>query len=146
MCLTISFAHHINNKPKIAYTDILVYKCLDTHTLNGTPQITTPYRDYPITFDENGIFTYPKVRLEKLSHEDIGQGIHAYYYDMGARQLAAKYKRDFGCKMFYAIIPKGSRYFIGLDFQIVANNMTIFKTKEEYDEYAKTHKTISLKW
>lgn len=144
MCLTISFAHHINNKPKIANTDILVYKCLDTHTLDGTPQITTPYRDYPITFDENGTFVYSKVRLEKLAPDAIGQGIHAYYYDMPAMRLAAKYNRDYGCKVFYAIIPKGSRYFIGLNLQIVANNMTIFKTKKEYDEYAKTHKTISL--
>ena len=142
MCLIIDKTIHTGKfgcMPKIAKNDILVYKCLDISTFSGR-KIITPYKHYPITFDENGIFTYPKVRLQKIANTEITKGIHAYY-----NKVVADKEPWIGViEIFYAIIPKGSRYFIGVAGDIVSNNMRIFKTNEVYNKYAETHKVKSL--
>ena len=139
MCLCVDTKKHFNGKPKIADTDILVYKML---TLNDEGEIVTPYQRYLIIFDENGTFTYSKVRLKKIGNSEITKGIHSFLSEIGAWLL--RY-HEFDRSIHYAIIPKGSRYFIGVVGDIVSNNLIVFENKEVYKKYKSTHKVTIIK-
>ncbi len=125
MCLTIrkSFATEqeaqaVLKKPNIAKEDIKVYKALDC--FNGVYQ--TPYRGYTMKEGEHYYQTgkifgtsitkrWGTARLEI----NITQGLHAWLKRKSAVGAANN--------IIEMIIPKGSKYFIGMYGDIVSDNL-----------------------
>lgn len=129
MCLYIDLTEHKNHTPNITKKDILVYKVLYKYIQGG---YETPYQNYFIKF-ENEKFVYPKTDMEG-TFCTIEKGIHTHRYrEYGEFHVYGYYK------LFKAIIPKGSEYYIGTCGDVVSNNLIIFETNKAYNEYAKTH-------
>lgn len=133
MCLTIL---EKTNK-RIARTNILVYKCLDYDLVYG---YCTPYQYYPIYFI-NDEWAEMKVKHFTYSRnrKDVEEGIHAYYDKSVADDNSRRYFEGCGTKTYYAIIPKGAKYYIGHDNDIVVTELFIFKTKKDYENYVKKY-------
>ena len=163
MCLYVDTNKHLANNsfvPKIAETDILVYKLL---CLCSNEEFITPYQGYPISF-EKGKFVYPKTEIGKINCEffTIDEGIHSYFsksaiehiLDIRYSHIDSKNLIVFENEneivynkydsIHYAIIPKGSKYFIGIDGDIVSNNLIVFENEIVYNKYESTHKVTII--
>lgn len=138
MCLYI----HTDSKKQIAKKDILVYKVLDIDNEN---HYFTPYRNYPIRFVGKR-FKYeseigePVVDYGMFNKSYIEEGIHTY------TKPTTHYTCLFKTTCCYAVIPKGSKYYISCNGEeCVSNCLIIFKDKEEYELYKKEVKTNFIK-
>ena len=148
MCLCVYTAKHlINNSlvPKIADTDILVYKLL---SLSSNGNIYTPYQGYRIDFKE-GTFVYPQTKIGKLNGISffvpyIDEGIHSCFSKNAITRIFNVRLYSNYDNIYYAIIPKGSEYYIGMDGDIVSNNLIVFENKEIYNKYESTHKVTII--
>lgn len=127
-------------RKKIAKTDILVYKCLDKK--NGN--YYTPFQNVNIFFD-NGecvMEKIPNIVPKRVDgHREIGKGLHSFYKKRPANTLITYFPQT---KIYYAIIPKGSEYYIGTNGEIVSNNLMVFETKEDYQKYKKKAEKICI--
>lgn len=141
MCLIISKFYHKKDKNHrlkclVAQEDILVYKCLDCE--DG--EYCTPFQYMPIVFTK-GKYVYDEANMDesvycqKGASAGVGVGIHAY----GTKAIALVTCRDFhssnGTSMHYAIIPKGSNFYIGIDEDVVSNNLIVYRAKKTFDKY-----------
>ncbi len=145
MCLSVNLDFHKvkNNKPiaLIAKQSILVYKVLEV----GDKHYQTPYESMPIYFDkEYGMFSYKTTRFSILSDKrnnyySVSIGIHSYI-DFDEANCTNVFLKNLGCypSIHYAIIPKGSKFYIGRHFDdIVSNNLVVFKNKTKYNKNKK---------
>ena len=139
MCLVKSLIYHSHelDKPRIAEDNILVYKALCHSDL----VCYTPFYGFRITF-VNGICNIGNF-LEKNTSVIVSYGLHSYYKEEECIHLC-NYYADRGTIKHLAIIPKGSEYFIGLDNQIVSNNLIIFETYDDFEKYSKQNTFIEL--
>ena len=141
MCLIISKFYHKednnrNVKCFVAKEDILVYKCLDCN--DG--EYCTPFQYMPIVFTK-GKYVYNKVKMSQKigcgirKNALVSQGIHSY----GAKDKAIKVAKDFrksnGTYMHYAVIPKGSNFYIGDNADVVSNNLIVYREKRCFDRH-----------
>lgn len=146
MCLCINLDYHKANKNHkpitlVAEQTILVHKMVEKDDNN---HLYTPYNYMPINFDdEYGMFFY---KTTKFSFENgcgdavyVIRGIHTF-----AELENAKDSVDFlsnGCganvSIYNAVIPKGSKFFIGKDGDIVSSNLVVFKNKTKYNKNKK---------
>ena len=143
MCLSVSLNFHRvkDNKPiaLVAKQSILVYKVLE---IEGK-HYYTPFISKGINFDdEYGMFFYKTTRFSinrtyyyGQYHYDVLRGIHSYFdFDK------ANDSSDFLNKIFvvsnihYAIIPKGSKFYIGSNCDIASSNLVVFENKAKYNE------------
>ena len=151
MCLITSKFIHPNSNGKVkclvAQEDILVYKCLDC--IDG--EYCTPYQCMRLSFTK-GKYVYKKVNMVTEAictncgrgmSTGINVGIHAY----GTKGAAIAYSKSFhnwyGTSMHYAIIPKGSNFYIGQDEDVVSNNLIVYREKRCFDKHYKG--TIDIK-
>ena len=131
MCLYIKK----NTDANIAEKDILVFKCLDYRC----GEYATSFRYYPIRFD-SGNKTELSAEIQKGDKQYVDgeyfdtilAGIHAYRNLGYATLIAYSYNMLFNTNVHYAIIPKGTKYYIGEHEDIVAERMIIFKNKKDY--------------
>ena len=123
MCLYIKK----NTDANIAEKDILVFKCLDYRC----GEYATSYRYYPIRFDSDNKAEL-SAEIQKGDFDTILTGIHAYRNLGYATNIAYSYYLLFKTKVYYAIIPKGTKYYIGEHEDIVAERMIIFKNNKDY--------------
>lgn len=138
MCLIISKVYHKKDKSNmikclVAQEDILVYKCLDC--TNG--EYCTPFQYMPIIFTK-GKYAYNKVNMPKSKcywNDTIGVGIHAYSTRGKAIMAAKDFHKSNGTSMHYAVIPKGSNFYIGNNDDIVSNNLIVYREKRCFDRY-----------
>lgn len=145
MCLSVDLNYHKIKKEKpialVAKQSILVYKIIEKDDNNHH---FTPYSNMPINFDdEYGMFFY---KTTKFSFENgygdyfyVKRGIHTY-----TEREDAENSVDFlsnGCganvSIYNAVIPKGSRFFIGKDGDIASSNLVVFKNKTKYNKNKK---------
>ena len=136
MCLKVA-----SRKLK-AETDILVFKCLDYQ--NG--KYCTPFQYVPIDFNKgievieggNKSLTIEKEWdfIIKKNIRVINHGVHAYTTKAEALDTARHFHKTSGTEMHYAVIPKGTAYYVGLNFEVVAEKMIVFRSKRNYDKYA----------
>lgn len=138
MCLIVEKG---TNKRK-AETDILVYKCLDGYCDN----YYTPYQNVPVYFKKGKcVMNTPHFSYERSRyHTIVKEGIHSYYKKSNAECYESSYYYCFGTKMYYAIIPKGTEYYIGNSGDVVSTELIIFKTLEDYQKYKKSSKKICI--
>lgn len=150
MCLIISkYIHPKSGKfgqinCLVAQEDILVYKCLDC--TDG--EYCTPYREMPITFNK-GKYAYKKVGMREHFYCGSGEttsvdfGIHSFGTKGAAIETCKMFHVQSGTSMHYAIIPKGSNFYIGIDEDVVSNNLIVYREKRTFDKYYKG--TIDIK-
>ena len=129
MCLRLSNQFR-DDKPLVAKKDILVYKLLDySKEIRG---YSTPFQCKRVYF-ENGstIMTSPLL----LNCREVSLGIHAYFTISAAKYVAGMFDVT---DVYFAIIPKGSKFYLGKhDKDIVSDNMIVFKTESYYRKYCK---------
>ena len=147
MCLFINVNFH-KKKGKIvslvAKQSILVYKVLES----DGKHYETPYECMPINFDdEYGMFFYKttKFRVESalfglgvgscIGYE-VTRGIHSYTTLDDAKDCVENLNKCFhsNASLHYAIIPKGSRFYIGKYGDIASSNLVVFKNKTKYSK------------
>ena len=143
MCLSVSLNFHRvkDNKPiaLVAKQSILVYKVLEVRGKH----YYTPYMSKAVNFDdEYGMFFYKTTRFSidrayfgGQYHYGVLRGVHSYFdFDK------ANGTSDFLNKIFdvlnihYAIIPKGSKFYIGSNCDIASSNLVVFENKAKYNE------------
>lgn len=139
MCLIISKVYHKKDKSNrikhlVAQEDILVYKCLDCEY----GEYCTPFQFKPIIFTK-GKYVYDKVDMLGCDYcranESIGVGIHAYTIKKRAIKVSESFNYLNGTSMHYAVIPKGSNFYIGRDEDIVSNNLIVYREKRCFDKH-----------
>ena len=141
MCLIISKFYHKednnhNVKCFVAKEDILVYKCLDCN--DG--EYCTPFQYMPIVFTK-GKYVYNKVKMSKKIYCGIrknalvSEGIHAYSTRDKAIKVAKDFRKSNGTYMHYAVIPKGSNFYIGDNADVVSNNLIVYREKRCFDRH-----------
>ena len=137
MCLVVVKG---TNK-RVAKVDIFVYKCLDYFYGNFCTPYCTPFYFFPIFF-ENGEyvlkvknFTYNK----SSNNKRVEEGIHSYYNKSAAQKL----EKD-GIEKHYAIIPKGAKYYIGNNGDVVSTELIVFETEEHYKKYVEKSEKICI--
>ena len=143
MCLKKSFIHKNDlDNPFIAKNNIVVYKALDTKELDGSKHICTPYKKFPIIFFEGKcVMNEPNMDIKRFF---VNRGIHAYTTEQQCKKTCNLYYEDTGTKKFWAVIPKGSSFFVGEYYDIVSDNLIIFKSREEFRKYKKENKCVNL--
>ena len=114
-------------KPKVAEKDIVVYKVLD-HNMGS------PYYGllYPLNEKRTSILKRYDWKWEEKGYKiyDVEEGLHAftkrlaayvkqYYLNQPDRNNLATYS------VYKAIIPKGSKYYIGLDNDIASDALIV---------------------
>ena len=138
MCLIKSIIHKKDySKPFIAEKDIIVYKALDHCDCFGNKRICTPYRYYPIVF-VNGKCIISSV-LPRSGSLYVDFGVHAFVNEEKIKRTCHFFPETKMTK-HWAIIPKGSKYYIGQEEDIVTNELIVFKTRKEFRKYRKEHK------
>ena len=143
MCLEKSNIHNKNlDKPFIAQNDIVVYKALDTKTYDGIKNVCTPYMYRPIVFFE-GKCVMHEPNME-ICGNCIDKGLHAYTTEKRCKITCDMFHDETGTRKFWAVIPKGSKFFVGNEDDIVSDNLIIFKTREEFRKYKKENKCVNL--
>ena len=147
MCLSVNLGFHKVKSDKpialVAKQSILVYKVLRIESKH----YHTPYVLKSINFDdEYGMFFYKTTRFsfdkEYLSKHNykhlVARGIHSF-----ANLDRANYDKIFfeimsgattTTNIHYAIIPKGSKFYIGNDCDIASSNLVVFENETKYNE------------
>ena len=141
MCLSVNLGFHKvkSNKPVALVTkqSILVYKVLSS--TDGV-HYYTPFILKSINFDdEYGMFFYKTTKFsidrDDQHHYDVLRGIHSCI-DFDKANCISGYFKIFGVStIHYAIIPKGSKFYIGSDCDIVSSNLVVFENEAKYNEY-----------
>ena len=141
MCLIASKFYHKednnrNVKCFVAKEDILVYKCLDCN--DG--EYCTPFQYMPIVFTK-GKYVYTKVNMKKKAFCNkmdegayICSGIHAYRTRIVAYAISKSFYDFDGTFTDYAVIPKGSNFYLGNDVDIVSDNLIVYRDKKYFDK------------
>jgi len=142
MCLEKSYIHKELNKPFIAKNNIIVYKALDAKKYDGTKCTCTPYMYLPIVFFEGKcVMNEPNM---EINGEYIYKGLHSYTTEKRCKITCDEFHHETGTRKFWAVIPKGSRFFVGNEHEIVSDNLIIFKNREEFRKYKKENKCVDL--
>lgn len=142
MCLSVSLNFHKvkNDKPiaLVAKQSILVYKVLEIKNKH----YRTPYMSKAVNFDdEYGMFFYKTTRFSinrtyfyKKYHYDVLRGIHSYF-DFDKAKHTSDFLLTLGVSnIHYAIIPKGSKFYIGSNCDIASSNLVVFENETKYNE------------
>ena len=134
MCLTINSLLHPYYKPLVAEKNIVVYKVL-CHYVGALPSVwRTPYKHYEIDFGVRGSvgrYEYPHTELNVfhgLGCFTVNEGIHAFCLPLNPLEKGTYFD-------FKGIIPKGTKFYIGINDDIVAEDMIIFQNQQEFAEY-----------
>ena len=114
MCLTAT-----HKKAKIAKEDIHCYKVFvvrNTHLIS-------PYQKY--RWYINKLITIPKFGIINYSNgtKDVHEGLHAY--TKTGLYLNIILFANSNAKVYNCIIPKGSKYYLGENEDIVSNQMIV---------------------
>ena len=156
MCLVL-----IENKAQIAEKPILVFKILENihygfNAKNPKNVKETPFRQFRLKFIRGEATLESAIKVEYSDPTDpfslqvINKAIHSYEL----LDVAEKNRHDmdpfgfWGTSVHYAIIPKGSTYYIGAECDVASNKLIIFKTKEDFEksEYAKDYDKFAVIW
>ena len=135
MCLIINRLYHKmggeneDYRPRhlTAQEDILVYKLL-LHTPWGG--VFTPYQYMPISFWD-GRYNYVSTFTFALNEEGddcVVEGCHAYHSYDRAELID---NGTFNSRIHRAVIPKGTKFYVGLFGDIVSENLIIINDLDE---------------
>lgn len=158
MCLAIDrtlhsekFRRGFSKIPKyfIADTDLIVYKVLKEYHYEPPFQYKTPCQCVTIEFNDGRAILESDLiaskfpfKIEKSSFTgiykyNISNGIHSYIHFDENMNLSVNEICNRVVK--FAIIPKGSKYYVGIGSDIVSDRLIIFEDKESFNRYKKTN-------
>ena len=147
MCLSVNLDFHKvkNDKPiaLIAKQSILVYKVLEVKNKH----YYTPYMlkfanfddEYGMFFYKTTRFSFDKEYLSKRNYKHlVARGIHSHI-DLAKANCTISYLKilcDLNAipNIHYAIIPKGSKFYIGTEGDIASSNLVVFENETKYNE------------
>lgn len=134
MCLTLKF----KTRFCVSY-DILVFKMLNN---SNTFNIVTPYQRRPVRFNDGvSELWINEEDLRPNAWNDVNQGIHSFYDFWSCRRMS----RMCNNMTYYAIIPAGTPFYVGIDLDVVSSRLIIFESVDVFNRYEETHgKTSSL--
>lgn len=139
MCLYIKSGVHE------AQTDIHVFKVLEPRFSGG--RYITPFFFTPVNFNPQNIATMKSELLEVYDDDSetnvVRIGIHSFV------NLKAVENYDFNrfsntYHFCNAVIPKGARYYIGVDDDVVSDRLVIFENEEAYEKHKETHEVTEI--
>lgn len=121
-------------KPFIAEKNLLVYKQL-LHCNNG--KYTTPFHFLNISFEKNfpyqiesdlkGAFSFRVVKPINSNYYQVENGVHSYIRQGTNTTIQ-------NSTYHYAIIPKGSKFYIGY-CDVVSDKLWVFEKYTDYLQY-----------
>lgn len=94
----------------------------------------------PIIFTK-GKYVYGKSDMDESVYcgkglgPGIDIGIHSYGTRAAAIATSKSFHREDGTSMHYAVIPKGSNFYIGIDEDVVSNNLIVYREKRCFDRH-----------
>lgn len=143
----IKVKHYYNGltkipKPLVAKTNIVAIKKL---SLDKDDNYHTPFMCKNVTFN-NGIVTLESdvkegFRVEKSAWYDtydVANGIHSFI-----ERDRCMWSRE---KLFVSIIPKGSKYYLGEDGDLVSEKLIVFETQEDFDKFIRHKGMVTAQW
>lgn len=124
MCLIIDESKHKTGKnnrfcAKMSLFPIKVYKIL---AISFSGKLITPYIGYQINFINKKCILSAKLNI--VNSSEIKEGIHAYYKFNNAKSDVDDIRV---CRIYKAMIPPFTKYFYGINGEIVAEKMIIKK-------------------
>ena len=140
MCLKVDRTKHwfpYMAGPKKAKRNLLVWKALRDRPRTSFEEEwikhfpASPYHQEPYTF---GVIKTSKLTLEYLRGYEVNEGLHTL-----DNKFSLEWAPEFS--RFPAIIPKGSKYFLGAEEDVVSDSLVVFKTMEDLEAvYGKDYK------
>ena len=126
-------------KPIIAEEDLRVYKLLKKPIFGITK---TPHMKKVLWFRRGIIRQKSKLGLgySSIGYRYINEGIHSFVYSPPSSKITH------GEETFIAVIPKGSKLYIGQDGDAVSTGLIVFRNDSVYNEYCKTHNVKDLSY
>lgn len=132
MCLYIDKELHGSSyrkmKPFIAQTDIVVWKLLEKKYdyQDNEYHYYAPYRGTEYAFN-----ALNKSALVK-EWEAVHEGLHCF---SSHRKARSEKQTNFGydTTVFWGIIPKGSKVFVGAGKELVSNQLIVYKSKKDLE-------------
>jgi hypothetical protein len=94
----------------------------------------------PIVFTK-GKYVYNEANMDEYVYcgkalcAGISVGIHIFGTKGAALATSKGFHRQSGTSMHYAVIPKGSNFYIGIDEDIVSNNLIVYREKRCFDRH-----------
>ena len=155
MCLTINTDVHTKRtwnrtfsrripKPLVADKDILCVKTLLPIPFSRNCKFMTPYRNMEVKFDWlNGVAELVSdVKSKRLPFSvfksvvkpknfNVENGIHSWVNGTICHRMGTQ---------FNAIIPKGAKYYIGEDGDLVSSRLLVFENENFYNDYLSKNK------
>lgn len=140
--------YHKTPKPLVATENLLVFKWIVKKRFGScygydTYVDITPFMGKMVFFDKNGVATLESemengfpftfdIQIEgDVVLYKINKGIHSYRCDN------LDTDSPFSPNHNYAIIPKGSLYYIGQEYDVVSDKLIIFDSKKALEDYEK---------
>ena len=148
MCLIVSsFWHGRYPKPKIAKRNIHVWKGL--MNFDNKPYLT-PCRHAKILFLKGVAVQTADLQCKTRPYETglyyvVTEGIHAALTKRKVRAIFNEFVPLKYQSFHHAIIPKGSKYYMGGIFEqdIVSDQLLVFETEEAYKYYRKKNYNLA---
>lgn len=128
MCLSVDGRFHPNERPIRTLRPLVVDKILERRS----GALFSPLRGVEYAFGE--LYTSRFSYSSSVSRKNYGvpfivnRGLHAIRYGK------SHWTRDYG-KVFPALIPAGSRVYIGLANDVVSDKLIVFNSKKALREY-----------
>lgn len=118
-------------KPIVAEEDLKVYKLLEKPIFGITQ---TPHKKKVLWFWRGMIKQKSKLGLGYFPwYRYVYEGIHSFVNPLPSHKITH------GEETFIAVIPKGSKLYIGQDGDAVSTELIVFRNDSVYNEYCKTH-------
>lgn len=126
----------INEHAWTAERPILVYKILID---SGFFTKLTPFMDFKIKFklgrSQEYVSNFGKSVYKSSSETiiEINEGLHAMCNKCIAKVVSNNLScRNIKTKVYYAVIPKGAKYYVGTNHDIVSDRQIIFRTERAF--------------
>ncbi len=118
MCLTIDITHHRFNQSFVAEAPIVVWKLL-TPSSQTDRYVYPPYYSFRYEF---GVEYSSEIGRRGYS---VYEGFHAFYFNGTPRMR--RIKGTYNVRVYPCVIPKGAKFFIGKDSEIVSDRLIVYR-------------------
>ena len=127
MCLTVNRNIHPGRKRRVATRPLVVFKDLAWRH-DGWK---SPFYGY----NKNGTWSEGVLKKETLTKGGPLLSNNSPYISIGLHSALPDRRRKLNCPRLWAVIPKGAKFFVGKNKDIVSNKLIVFKTKEQMLSY-----------
>ena len=136
MCLHINFDYHSGRKPKVADRPLVVKKRLS----KNESKFYTPYQRTVVEFGRtyNNSFQFENDMIDVINSGQtiMSYGHHSFRYNTTINDFAFDRPTLINISMVwvYGVIPAGTRFYVGIDNDIVSESIVYYKTLDDLKE------------